>query len=667
VSATAKRLLGATGGNPFFVGELVAHLAEEDSDPARSEPSSFPFPASVQDVLGRRIRRLSPRSIRALTTAAIIGRDFPFALLETVSAPGDVSGLLDDLEAGVRGGLIRDLPGARYTFAHDLVRESLYRDTLEARRLKTHASIAEALETNPPAQWQLEAIAHHYAAAVPLAPVAKAIDFALLAGQAAKQQLAYADAAAHYERGLALLEDAGDVDRDRRAELLLGLAESQLGRGELATYKATAALAATDARRGGSATLLARAAILYASILNVGTDDPLMISMPEEALVALGDSEPQLASLVLSHLASVQAMGLADRKTGGELALRALALARECEDPIALGTALHAHATCMVGAPDIAARLVVLDEAERVWVELGAPLRVSGAGWGVDPRLRAGAYLELGEMERFEQTVDLLETLGAERGDWFAVAFAKSMRRIGLMIYGRFAEAEALLPEMLEAGGQHPDIPLQYAAQLMWSMREQGRVPELLPLMRTAVEQNLENHAFRSGFVMVLADLGEKTEAVAELERLSVGVFPAMPRNFTWKLCLAMLAEACCLLDDKDRCAVLLEHLSPYSGQLVATGWGTVCIGSVDRYLGMLSAALGNLDGAEQSYRAALSLEDQIGAEPFAARTCLWLARLLSMRAGPGDEEEADGLVERGVGLAERLGMAALSSAAAAG
>src|SRR5207237_10125659 len=101
-----KRLLIArTEGNPFFLEEGVRALVEtgglvgERGTYRPFQPlDSLQVPATVQAVLAARIDRLPPEEKRLLQTAAVIGTEVPFALLQAI---GELSA--EELRRGLGG------------------------------------------------------------------------------------------------------------------------------------------------------------------------------------------------------------------------------------------------------------------------------------------------------------------------------------------------------------------------------------------------------------------------------------------------------------------------------------------------------------------------------------------------------------------------------------
>ena len=76
-----------TEGNPFFIEEIVRHLAEAGvraGDAGARELQRFGLPEGVKQVIARRLAGSSAQAIEWLRVAAVIGRDFDAALLERV-------------------------------------------------------------------------------------------------------------------------------------------------------------------------------------------------------------------------------------------------------------------------------------------------------------------------------------------------------------------------------------------------------------------------------------------------------------------------------------------------------------------------------------------------------------------------------------------------------
>src|SRR5207237_1516126 len=86
-------LVGRTEGNPFFLEESVRSLVEtgglvgERGAYRLAKPlDTLQVPATVQALLAARIDRLPPEDKRLLQTAAVIGTEVPWPLLQALAA-----------------------------------------------------------------------------------------------------------------------------------------------------------------------------------------------------------------------------------------------------------------------------------------------------------------------------------------------------------------------------------------------------------------------------------------------------------------------------------------------------------------------------------------------------------------------------------------------------
>ena len=303
----AHRLHGRTAGNPFFIEEMLRSLAEA--------PEAEGVPEGVKDLVSRRLARLEPETVEALTAAAVLGRDFRLATLEAmVRRPGEE--LLDALEEALRAGVVREDAEQvdRFAFAHALVRETLYDAPAHARRVRLHLRAGRALEAAgaPPGE-----LAHHFFAAREVGGAEAAVEYSAAAARQAVAAHAYEEAAWHLGQALQV---------DRRADLLIALGDV---RWQASEPGARAAFdEAVEVSRDPE--ILARAALgaggrFYMPV----TSDPAYVARLEEALAALGDAEGPLRARLLARLAEHLALaGAGDRpararrRSGGDGAPR---------------------------------------------------------------------------------------------------------------------------------------------------------------------------------------------------------------------------------------------------------------------------------------------------------------------------------------------------------
>ncbi len=173
LTGLAERIRQRTGGNPFFVEEVVQSLVEAGSLEGSSgayrlaKPADeVAIPASVQAVLAARIDRLGEREKQVLQTAAVIGRNFSEPVLWGVAklSEADLAASLSSLK---RAEFIYEealYPEAVCAFKHALTQEVAYRSQLSERRAGVHTAVARTIAELYPDRLDEQAalIAHHW-------------------------------------------------------------------------------------------------------------------------------------------------------------------------------------------------------------------------------------------------------------------------------------------------------------------------------------------------------------------------------------------------------------------------------------------------------------------------------------------------------------------------
>jgi hypothetical protein len=137
-----------TQGNPFFLEESIRTLVEtgalvgERGAYRLAKPlDTLQVPTTVQALLAARIDRLPPEDKRLLQTAAIIGTDVPWPLLQAIADTSDEAlyrslGQLQAAEFLYETSLF---PERAYTFKHALTHEVAYGSLLHERRCALNA------------------------------------------------------------------------------------------------------------------------------------------------------------------------------------------------------------------------------------------------------------------------------------------------------------------------------------------------------------------------------------------------------------------------------------------------------------------------------------------------------------------------------------------------
>src|SRR5438093_2708828 len=225
-------LIARTEGNPFFLEESVRTLVETGvlvgtlgAYRLLQPLQGMPVPATVQAVLAARIDRLPPEAKRLLQTAAVIGTEVPFPLLQAIAeVPEDVLHRgLAHLQAAEFLYETRLFPEQEYTFTHALTHEVAYGSLLLERRRVLHARLVEALEALTPKRGgeQVERLAHH---AVRGEVWEKAVPYCQQAGARAWDRAAFREAVASFEQALQALAHLPEHDDTRVLAIEIRLA-----------------------------------------------------------------------------------------------------------------------------------------------------------------------------------------------------------------------------------------------------------------------------------------------------------------------------------------------------------------------------------------------------------------------------------------------------------
>lgn len=345
--ALATRLLDRTSGNPFFAGELVRDLDGQGALRDSEALDAAPVPDAVAGLVEERLAQLDPATEQLLTAVAAIGPSAPVAL--AAKAVGlDREAADQAAQDALSERLVEDVATAEPTiaFTHALVREALMAETSDAARARLHLSIAKALEASADAE--PAELARHYDLSVELAGAEPAIAAHRTAAAGAAEGHDHEAAARHLRQVLSLLPEG---DLSARADALLALGEQEVLSGDLARAREAFRGAVEAARATGDSVTLARAALGFAGDdigfgWESGGDDPASMTLLQEGLEALGDSEPRLALRMIFRLTYLSVY-TDDEEVPAALSRRAEELERRLEDAEAR---VLARFTVLVGA-----------------------------------------------------------------------------------------------------------------------------------------------------------------------------------------------------------------------------------------------------------------------------------------------------------------------------
>ena len=449
-SLDAARLVEVAGGNPLFLEELAASVAEAGEGQE--------LPVTVREAIAARIDAMPAGARDAVLSAAVIGKTFWRGVLEAVAPGTDVDGALSVLEARdlVRRDASSQLAGdAQYTFKHMLIREVAYATVPRASRRERHANVARYIEETLAGDALSTILAYHWREA---GEPARAIPYLLDAAEAARRSWAHGPVIDLYTKAFELAEDD---ELRRRIRLQRGLALSELW--EHADAVAELAPLVDELSGGDRLDALLGLAVSY-----VWTErDADAITTADEALrlaQELGDDAGTAAAL------AAQSEGLAMRGAEGDLD-KALELGdRSLQQwvpdarPYELTHILHLHANALAWRGDYHRSLDLSQRTRALAQDVHSPDALLRGGG-----LEALALVGLGRHEEaiaiWQELFEMAEQLGENRRvllNYSALAY----REVYDLDEARARSAEAL--ELSE--GMTFGMPLQFAgADLVWT------------------------------------------------------------------------------------------------------------------------------------------------------------------------------------------------------
>ncbi|MCA1469252.1 AAA family ATPase [Bradyrhizobium sp. IC3195] len=300
------RIVRRSDGIPIFAEELLSFLLDGERDLTPND-----IPATLLDSLTARLDRLGPAR-RVAQVAAVIGRDFDYALLRAVM-PGSDHFVQAALDALVRSDVIYTQgkpPRATFQFRHALIRDAAYEGLLKSERRELHSAVARTVAEQFPAlaAAQPALLARHWSEA---AEVELAIATWKNAGQAALARCAFKEAEEAFRQASALLERLSpSEERDRvdldLCSLLVRVLQVTKGYSAPETMELGARARTLAERLGDVAQLVRQGARTWASIFFTG-DYTTAASLAQDILDIALTEGPHSQHLFFAHYAQVQA------------------------------------------------------------------------------------------------------------------------------------------------------------------------------------------------------------------------------------------------------------------------------------------------------------------------------------------------------------------------
>jgi hypothetical protein len=607
-------LTAQTNGNPFFLALLLGDLRGLGAPPGQSELPDLAKNTGVSAAIQRHLDALSEEGRALLASASIFGQEFSLSPLCNVARvePAVALGLLDD---ALRLEILREVSGkaGRYRFMHELLRAVLYERLGLATRIDLHRRAAEALiaQRERGGGASLAEISHHFHLAAPAGDSTDAVDYTLRAAEEASEARLYGEAVRFYERALGIL-DAGHSDQVRRVDALLALGLATFRAGNAAQAREVFERTGALARELGAGERLAQAALGYALDDDLSAIDHRRVALLQEGLAAVAGSEGGPRALLTGRLALAQrGAGEAARR---ELAQQAVSMARAAGDPVALAYTLRCLHDVLLSPEFLDERGAIAQEQIAIAQQAGdQEAEIRGIVGLIHDRL------ELGDLPGAHLLVERHAALARALRQPIHTWQARRYRALDALRTGDLQQAEAILGELGGSSG--------HQVHQLWALRcEQGRLPELLPMLAEEVARSPHRALRRATLAQAFLANGEAERSAREFS-LALGALRQQGRDRDWLPAATMCAELALRLDQAAPLAALLQSLLPYRRRLVVYGLGAVLGPPVAHVIGLLAARLGQHGDAREALELAVEQSRAAGATLHANRSLAALRR----------------------------------------
>lgn len=642
--AAAGSLYRATAGNPLFLVETLRTLSLE---PSRLDAlETLPVAEGISAVVRQRTQRLDARQKELLAAASAIGREGELSLWAQVMNVA-LPALQRELEPLFATGLLGRVGATAFAFSHALVRDAIYSDLSVPERDQLHEKLATALNERVAegAPQHVEPRAYHALLAPALKPE-QLTAWVLEAAALLRSRTAWEAAIALLDAALTVVNQAA-----LRAELKLARGWALGDSGDSDAMRAGFRAVAHEAREAKDAPLFARAVLGLGSYYLFGDPQAELIALIDEALTALGDSQPSLHARLTARKAAAMTPS-ADSAVALELAHAAV---REVEGSADARTRLEVAVAAGSALGEFAPadqRLPVNETLVRLSRELKEPvLELRGVSRLVTD------YIELGDLARADaqllERARVVKALHLPRFDVSTPLF-KSMRAMGA---GDFEPCEAAIAQMAQRieGCNELALQRQLSMHRLWLGLLRDDREALKAILPEALRTTASVPAFSTMIsAAVYAQAGELDAARAEVNRVS--------ERLEWlhsTMALMTFTHAALAVGSTAHLRTARLLLTPRA-HLNAT-WGLIGLvfgPPVSMTLGAVSAALGHHADAARFFDLAHARASATQAKAHAAWVSFHHGCALLGALGNGDEGRRQ--LEKARDGAAALGMTGL-------
>ncbi len=216
-------VISASGGNPFYIEEIMKSLYEMGHIPQEKHERFIPptenlVPRGIEDVVERKFRRLSKEAQEVVKVGSVLGYvDIDLVKEITGYNEGHLIGLIEE---GMENGILMEGEDDKILFRGEVIRDIIYRNEIgKLKRKFLHRKIANWLKDSPHAS--LEELAYHFKEAKDFE---NTFIYSKKAARASLKVYAYKEALKFYNwaaESLSHIEDSDNVKVEDKIDLYI--------------------------------------------------------------------------------------------------------------------------------------------------------------------------------------------------------------------------------------------------------------------------------------------------------------------------------------------------------------------------------------------------------------------------------------------------------------
>jgi tetratricopeptide (TPR) repeat protein len=246
--------------------------------------------------------------------------------------------------------------------------------------------------------------------------------------------------------------------------------------------------------------------------------------------------------------------------------------------------------------------------------------------------------LESGNVDDARRESRVLAALADELRQPKYLHFAVRWETIWAMLADRQEEAQRLIMRAYEIGtrAQAPEVDIEAAGRQLSLAWRHDALGQFADVLEAQARENPQLGTNWPVLALSYVQAGKRDEAAEVFGRVAQGDFAAIPRDMLWLAGMCLLAQVCAALGDAERARVLYGLLLEHRARNVMVGMAN-CMGSAERFLGLLATTMQDWQAAEEHFETALERNATGGIDAYFEIVRGEYAAMLEARGGPSD------------------------------